>query len=264
MTGFSADWLRRREPFDAAARDMTLARRFAIELGDARNRPRRLVDLAAGSGASFRALAPLIAGDQDWLLVDNDPLLIAAQAAQIKRWSAANGWQCEAFSGGLSVRAGSAEWRARSCTLDLAQGVEQVHFAECDGVTTSAFLDLVSAAWLEQLRAVLVRNSLPLLATLTVDGRRAWAPSLPADVRIDRAFRQHQSRDKGFGPAQGGLAAQDLGSRLTAEGYEVTTARSDWRIGAAHRDMLLHMVEESAARGDTALRGPWAARPPTP
>jgi hypothetical protein len=111
----------------------------------------------------------------------------------------------------------------------------------------SAFLDLVSAAWLERLCAVLVRSSLPLLATLTIDGRREWHPSLPADAHVDRAFRQHQSRDKGFGPALGALAAGHLGDCLTAEGYAVATARSDWRIGPEHRQMLLRMAEESAA-----------------
>jgi hypothetical protein len=247
MSGFAADWLHTREPFDAAARDNELARRFAIALSDGRDTPRRIIDLAAGSGASFRALAQLIGGDQDWLLVDNDPLLIAAQAAEIARWSLAHGWHCEESRGGVWVRTGSAVWRARSQTVDLSGALEQIRFAACHGATMSAFLDLVSAAWLERLCAVLARSSLPLLATLSVDGRRVWHPSLPADADIDRAFRQHQSRDKGFGPAQGGLAAAYLAARLTAEGYAVDIARSDWRIGAGDREMLLHMVEESAA-----------------
>ena len=97
MSGFKADWLQRREPFDAAARDRDLARRFGAVLGDGQNKPRRIVDLAAGSGANFRALAPLLGGDQDWLLVDHDPLLIAAQAAEIARWSTRNGWHCQEF-----------------------------------------------------------------------------------------------------------------------------------------------------------------------
>lgn len=245
MSGFDADWLRRREPFDTAARDENLARRFGRALGDGHGKPLRIVDLAAGSGASFRVLAPLLGRDQDWVLVDHDPLLIAAQAAEIASWATSNGWRCEEATGEVLVRTGTANWRARSRTLDLA--VEQIDLAACDGVTTTAFLDLVSNAWLDRFCDALARNSVPLLATLTVDGRREWQPALPADARIDEAFRRHQSGDKGFGPAQGGLAATYLADRLALRGYEVTTAHSDWRIGAEHREMLLQMVDESTA-----------------
>ena len=247
MSGFTADWLQLREPFDAAARNIDLARQFGAALGNAQGRPRRIVDLAAGSGASFRALAPLLGGDQDWLLVDHDPSLIAAQAVEIERWSTRNGWQCDEGSGEVVVRPGTADWRARAHTLDLAHCLEQVDLADCDGVTTTAFLDLVSTAWLDRLCSLLTRGGLPLLATLTVDGRRVWHPSLPVDMRVEHAFRDHQSGDKGFGPAHGSLAAAYLVNRLAAQGYKVTTARSDWRIGAQHREMLLHMVEGSAA-----------------
>ena len=247
MSGFKVDWLQRREPFDAAARDRDLARQFGAVLGEMQNKPRRIVDLAAGSGASFRALAPLLGVDQDWLLVDHDASLIAAQAAEIARWSTRNGWHCREFDGGMLVQTGTADWCARAHALDLAHCMDQLDFAACDGVTTTAFLDLVSTAWLERLCGLLTRSGLPLLATLTVDGRREWHPSAPADVRVHHAFRHHQSWDKGFGPAQGGLATTYLADRLAAQGYEITTAHSDWRIGPEHRDMLLQMIEESTA-----------------
>ena len=247
MSGFKLDWLQRREPFDAAARDRDLAHRFGAMLGEMQGKPRRIVDLAAGSGASFRALAPLLGVDQDWLLVDHDASLIEAQAAEIARWSARNGWHCREFDGGILVRTGTADWRARTHTLDLAHCMDQLDLAACDGVTTNAFLDLVSTTWLEQLCGLLARSHLPLLATLTVDGRREWHPAAAADVRVDHAFRHHQSGDKGFGPAQGGLATACLADCLAARGYEIATAHSDWRIGAEHREMLTQMVGESTA-----------------
>jgi hypothetical protein len=247
MSGFAADWLRQREPFDAAARDPDLARRFGAALSHRQNKARRIVDLAAGSGANFRALAPLVGGDQDWLLVDHDPSLIAAQAAEIARWSKREGWHCEEFDGGLLVQTGAARWQVRAQQLNLAQLLEQVEFAACDGVTTAAFLDLVSPAWLERLCGLLTRRSLPLLATLTVDGRRRWQPPLPADQHMNNAFLRHQSTDKGFGCAVGNRATTYLAECLALQGYEVNTANSDWRIGVEHREMLRQMVEEAAA-----------------
>lgn len=247
MSGFDADWLRLREPFDAAARDGDLARRFGAALGIGQQEPRRIVDLAAGTGANFRALAPRLGGDQDWLLVDHDPLLIAAQAAEIASWSRAQGRHCRTVSGGVEVDSGFGRWCARARTLDLAQRLEEVDFTACEGVTTAAFLDLVSAAWLDRLCTLLIRARVPVLATLTVDGRRQWHPPLPADLALDDAFRRHQAGDKGFGPAQGALAAPYLANRLAARGYKITTARSDWRIATAHSDMLLRMIDESTA-----------------
>jgi hypothetical protein len=247
MSGFSADWLQTREPFDAAARDPALARRFGEALGDGQHGPRRIIDLAAGSGANFRVLAPLLGGDQDWLLVDHDPLLIAAQATEIARWAAHAGWRCGNSDSGLLVETGTARWCVRTRQLDLAQDLEQLALTEADGVTTTAFLDLVSPAWLDRLADTLARANRPLLATLTVDGRRLWHPALPADARIQTAFQQHQGGDKGFGPSLGIGATAYLADRLAATGSAVQTARSDWRIGGEHREMLAQMVTESAA-----------------
>lgn len=247
MSGFSPDWLRRREPFDAAARDQALARRFGEALGDGQRGPRRIVDLAAGSGVNFRVLAPLLGGDQDWLLVDHDPVLLASQPMEIARWAVRQGWHCQDTDGALLVATGSARWQVRSRALDLAQDLERLALDDCDGVTTTAFLDLVSAAWLDRLADRLAQAQRPLLATLTVDGRRVWHPALPADTRIQDAFQQHQSGDKGFGPALGGSATAYLADRLKAKGHAVQTARSDWRIAGEDREMLAQMVTESAA-----------------
>ena len=247
MNKFAADWLQRRAPFDAAARSRDLAVRFGSALAGVSGAPRRVVDLAAGSGANFIALAPLIPGDQDWLLIDNDALLLAAQGSEIAGWCERAGWRCRKIGGDLEIDAGTGFWRVRSQCLDLAQSLEQIDFAACDGITTAAFLDLVSAAWLDRLLGLLVHHARPLLAMLTVDGRRLWRPAHPVDARIDDAFARHQARDKGFGPALGARAVPYLAEGLARNGYAASTAPSDWQIGTVHTGMLLQMVQESAA-----------------
>jgi hypothetical protein len=247
VSRFAADWLRRRDPFDAAARNRELGRRFGAALANERGGPRRIIDLAAGLGANFMALAPLIGDDQEWLLIDNDSSLLAAQAEEIARWSEREGWRCRNIDKGVLVETATDNWRVSAQRLDLAQSLEQIDFAACDGITTSAFLDLVSAAWLDRLCGLLTRYARPLLAMLTVDGRRVWHPSQLGDVSIHDSFLRHQTGDKGFGPALGCLAVNYLAGSLTARGYAVSTVCSDWRITAEHREMLLQMVEESAA-----------------
>jgi hypothetical protein len=265
MSEFNLEWLRQRAPFDAAARSRDLSRRFGAALAPAGDAPRRIVDLAAGSGANFMALAPFISGDQEWLLIDSDAALIAAQAGEIARWSRNAGWRCSDRAEHVLVEAGTGNWRARALELDLARSLERTDLAASDGVTSAAFLDLVSADWIDRLCALLARHRRPFLAALTVDGRREWQPALPGDTRIEAAFARHQRRDKGFGPALGARAASYLAHRLAREGYEVSIARSNWQIGAEHFEMLLRMAEASAAAareaepGAAALCTAWSA-----
>ena len=56
MTGFSADWLALREPYDIGARNPHVLDAVVASL--AGNNQVRIVDLACGTGSTVRALAP--------------------------------------------------------------------------------------------------------------------------------------------------------------------------------------------------------------
>ena len=245
--GFSADWLRLREPLDLAARSQALAQGFKAALKPRDGEPLRLIDLAAGAGANFRALAPVLAGDQDWTLVDHDPLLLKAQRAEITRWAQQHGWGCVDDGNVLQIDAVTVRWQVRGQQLDLAGDLERIDLNGCDGLVTTAFLDLVSTAWLDRLCALLAQVPRPLLATLTVDGRRTWATARASDDFITESFLSHQAGDKGFGESLGGQAAPYLANTLAQHGFQVSLEESDWRIGAEHGEMLRAMAEEAAA-----------------
>lgn len=242
--GFAADWLALREPFDAKARNRDLATRFATALNQ--KAEKKLIDLGAGTGANFRYLAPLIGGDQHWRLIDHDPRLLALQVDTIAHWAAQAGWRHERHRDGIAIFSDDGCWRVQGEALDLARELEKIDLRDIDGVTTTAFLDLVSAQWLDRLAAWLAANRCALLVTLSVDGRRVWQPALDGDALIDQAFRDHQAGDKGFGDALGNEAAFVLADHLRARGYDTTVARSDWQIDAAHPMMLNRMATEAA------------------
>src|SRR5439155_27096120 len=68
MSGFSADWLMLREPYDLRARNLTVL--VAVETS---LRPRsqvQIVDLASGTGSTLRALSPRLPKRQNWTLID--------------------------------------------------------------------------------------------------------------------------------------------------------------------------------------------------
>lgn len=257
VTGFSLDWLRLRAPADRAARDLNLARRFAAALRRPGERPLRLVDLGSGTGANARALAPLIGGDQDWLLVDDDAALLEACAAEHIAWAAREGWRVERSGDAVLVEAEGARWRFAPRRIDIARALGAALAESPDGITFGALADLVSAGWIDDLAVEIERRRVPLLSALAADGRRRWQPPDATDEALRDAVHRHQRRDKGFGPALGGAATVYLGARMAAAGCAVTTAASDWRLDAGQSGLLAAVID--AERGAASAERPEAA-----
>jgi hypothetical protein len=252
---FGLDWLRLREPHDLGARSRTLARQFGAAVrARAGNETASVVDLGAGSGANFRALAPLISGGQDWRLVDHDRVLLGHQAAEIAQWARGQGWRVTHGSGIVTVATGSAHWRAYSVELDLARDLAALPLS-VHGVTCAALLDLVSAAWLGQLADRVTAAHAPFLAALNVDGRRDWTPPHSDDAAIASALARHQHGNKGFGPALGADAVAAAWALLGARGYRVMSAAGAWRIGADDGAMLAELIDGTAAAAAKADPG---------
>jgi len=204
MSGFSAQWLALREPYDLRARNTTVLDAVAAAF---RDQPAvAVVDLACGAGASLRAIGPRLPSRQSWRLVDNDLGLLARTAAL-------------AQPPRLSVAAQA---------VDLARDLELALDGPLDLVNCSALLDLVSAPWLERLVVEAAARRLPVYAALSYDGRATLGPSDAFDAEMVAAVNRHQRRDKGFGPALGPDAAALAVSRFEEVGYGVVQGRSDW------------------------------------
>lgn len=265
MSKFSRAWLKLRESADLAARDPGLARRFAAALPRRVDRPVCLVDLGAGSGANCRALLPRIAGDQDWILVERDPDLIAAQSEEFTLWARRQGYPILAGGAHLTISVGESRWTVRNEFIDLARDLRALEALDADGVTAAAFFDLVSASWFDRFATMLADRRMPFLTALTVDGRRVWDPPLAEDAELFAAFGRHQTRDKGFGPALGGATVRHLASALAANGFALTEAASDWCLSAHDHNLIAELIrgETGAAReagADAMLVANWEAR----
>jgi hypothetical protein len=213
MSGFSAEWLALREPYDLRARNAAVLAAVAAAFSD---QPAvAVVDLACGAGASLRAIGPHLPPRQSWRLVDNDLGLLARTAGL-------------AQPPHLSVQA-----RA----VDLARDLEPALDGPLDLITCSALLDLVSEPWLERLAVEAAARRLPVYAALSYDGRAALAPSAAFDAEMVAAVNRHQRRDKGFGPALGPQAAALAVARFEAVGYRVVQGRSDWVFGPGDKSI---------------------------
>ena len=200
---FAATWLEQRERADHAARARALLPALADWLPE---RPLTIADLGAGSGSNLRYLGPRLAPAQHWVLIDQDSGLLDTAASPAPRIT-------------LAPRAG--DLAAAALPADLAP----------DLVTASALLDLVSEPWLEALASRCRERRSAVLLALSVDGEIGAEPADAADPAVFALVQAHQRRDKGFGPALGGVAARTAETVFRAAGYRTWLSPSPWRLG---------------------------------
>ena len=238
MSGFTADWLALREPADAGARalSVTCVAVDALPTGIV-----RAVDLATGTGANVRYLAPHLPPAQDWLLVDDDERLLSELPAHMSR----------------SALPREARIECRRVDLSNLESTDIVEGRAL--VTASALLDLVSESWVAALASRCRRARAVVLLALTYNGRISFAPPEPADDIVRLLVNRHQHTDKGFGPALGPDATARAEEHFIGLGYDVTRAPSDWVLTINERALQQQLLDGWAAAA-TAIEGSEAPR----
>jgi len=243
----SSGWLDLREPADAAARAVDLVEHLGRRLPT--GAPLRIHDLACGSGAMGRWLAPLLPGPQRWIGHDRDADLLGIAAARPPRRSA----------DGLAVTFEPACSDIRM----LAAG----DLAGAALITASALLDLLTADELDGVVDLCIAVGCPALLTLSVAGRVSLAPADPLDQRMASAFDAHQRRLTAGGRLLGPDAVPAAVAGFRRRGAaEVLTSPSPWRLGAADADLTAEWLAgwvgaacehepRLAGRADAYLRG---------
>jgi SAM-dependent methyltransferase len=242
MSGFSAEWLALREPYDLAARNPVVLGAVADAFRDQTSVS--VVDLACGTGSTLRAICGHLPLRQSWRLVDND-LGLLARAARLER---------------------PPEINVVTRPVDLVRDLELALEGPLDLIVMSALLDLVSLEWLDRLAIEAAARRLPVYAALTYDGRTALEPKESVDSEILTCFNTHQRTDKGFGPALGPTAAERAIERFEHFGFRVAQGRSDWVLQPRDRPIQealfagwAELVTQSTAASSPAASA-WLAR----
>jgi hypothetical protein len=217
VSGFSAEWLSLREPIDQRSRNPEIL--AAIEQHFRGRDSIAAIDLASGRGSVMRALTPRLPPRQDWHLIDDEQALLR------------------------DATGGTGTIHTYSRLANLAEAIEDILGTDADLVVSSAFIDLVSDAWLDRLVQKTMARRLPVYLAMSYDGQGECDPRHPLDDAVFAAFDRHQQRDKGFGPALGPMAGAAAARKFTAAGYEVTRGRADWRLARTERDVQRMMVE---------------------
>ena len=209
----SSSWLDLREGADAAARSRALVGHLLRRLPA--GGPLLIHDLACGSGAMGRWLAPLLPGPQRWVLRDRDPDLLALAAAN-----------------GPGQAADGAAVVVETRLSDITQ-LDEDEFAGATLITASALLDLLTGDELAALIHACAGAGVPVLFTLSVTGRVHLTPADQLDSRVAAAFDAHQRRLTPRGRLLGPDAVGATVEEFRRLGAEVIVRPSPWRLSAA-------------------------------
>jgi hypothetical protein len=232
----SSSWLELRERADAAARARELVGRLRhrVPAGD----PWLIHDLACGSGAMGRWLAPLLPGPQRWVLHDRDADLLALAAANAP-----------------GPAADGAEVAVETRVSDVTQ-LGPDDFAGATLVTASALLDLLTWDELTALIHACIGPGCPVLFALSVTGRVQLLPPDPLDARVAAAFDAHQRRTTPRGRLLGPDAMEAAVECFRRLGAEVVVRPSPWRLGTTESDLAVEWLTgwmDAACQQDPAL-----------
>jgi hypothetical protein len=218
----SPGWLDLREAADAAARARGL-------VGQLRHHAPAdgawlIHDLACGSGSMGRWLAPLLPGEQHWILHDRDRDLLALADAN-RPGPALDGEEVVV------------ETRLSDVTR-----LGPDDFAGATLVTASALLDLLTWDELASLVHAWAGSRCPVLLTLSVSGRVQLLPAEPLDALIAAAFDAHQRRLTPRGRLLGPDAVEAAVEGFRRLGAEVLLRPSPWRLGAVDNELAVEWL----------------------
>lgn len=243
----SPDWLDLRWAADLEARDRgaaglleALVAHLRGSAGD--DRPVRVVDVGAGTGANRRYLSARLPFEQEWVCVDHDRELL-----DHPRHDGAH--------------------RIHGCLQDLPGelGALQGPGGAPTVVVANAVLDVLTTADLAALADCVVATGGLALLSLSVTGQVRWEPTDPADDLLARGFDDHQRRGGRPGPD----APAVLTRMLQERGLRVLTARTPWDLpgpDGRHRELLERWLAERVADaighdpGSGAVLRGWHAR----
>lgn len=217
----SPSWLDLREAADAAAR----ARELVAELQRRLPPESWLIhDLACGSGAMGRWLAPLLSGPQRWLLQDRDADLLELAAVHVP-----------------GPAADGAEVAVETRVSDITR-LGPDAFAGATLVTASALLDLLTWDELTALIDACFVAGCPVLFALSVTGHVQLLPPDPLDARLAAAFNAHQRRETPRGRLLGPDAVNAAAEGFRRLGAEVIVRPSPWRLGATESELAVEWL----------------------
>jgi hypothetical protein len=259
------DWLRLREPIDAASRSETLTNKIAST--SANNQTLHVLDLATGTGSNLRYLASRLQCKQHWLAIDKNQELLENLPQLTASLASDHHFDVNTKANQWIINSAQLECHIETQCMDLNSLDIAKIFEGQNLVTASALLDLVSEQWLRTIAERSRSVEAAALFAITYTGRSSCLPQEPEDELVRSLLNQHQLNDKGLGGPAAGPAAVECAAQCFIEaGYHVQTEPSDWVLGNKEKELQRQLVESWAEAAiemsprDTSIIRDWLAK----
>lgn len=233
------DWLRDRYGFDSIARCKHLE---AVVLSHFHERRFiGILDVGAGLGANTRYYGGLLACDQEWILVEEDPSLARTCLSDLTRWAESNGWDYRPLPEGLEIRGRDKRIMIHLVETSICNVGGLVDLSSVDLATANAVFDLLSEGQLTSFLSELCCFGIPIFATMNYRSMR-FQPQQERDAAYIGVYERHMQRPRDVGCAVGRDCSDMMITCLEGMGYEVRSGSSTWIITSADRKMLRSML----------------------
>jgi hypothetical protein len=222
-----------------------------------------VLDLHAGTGATLRALAPILAQDQAWTLYVRDGAEEALARDHLTRWAPA----AQPTEDGLFIERQGQKIAVRFKLHDVVAAGGALAEPPPSLVVIDEDLMRYPAAVIRKLVAILADRRSVMHARLVYDGRLKLQPHHAADGAFTAALHRQLMRDAGQGEAMGPQAANELSEQLRLSDYSVIEGGSPLHLRAAEAPLIRAVQTELAdaqrlvAKGHDKMIDSWLARP---
>lgn len=222
-----------------------------------------VLDLHAGTGATLRALAPILAPDQAWTLYARDASEERLARDHLTRWAP----DARITEDGLSIERQGQRISVRFRQHDVVAAGGALAEPPPDLVVIDGDLMRYPRDVIRRLVKILAERRSVVHARLVYDGRLKLQPHHAADGAFTAALHRRFMRDDGHGEATGPLSASELAEQLRLSDYSVIEGASPLHLRAGEAPLIRAVQKELAeaqraiAKGHDKMIDAWLARP---
>jgi hypothetical protein len=222
-----------------------------------------VLDLHAGTGATLRALAPILAPDQAWTLYARTQSEEALARDHLTRWAP----DARTTDDGLFIERQGQKIAVRFKRHDVVAAGGALAEPPPDLVVIDDDLMRYPRDVIRRVVATLANRRSVIHARLVYDGRLKLQPHHAADGAFTAALHRRLMRDSGHGEATGPLAANELAEQLRHSDYSVIEGPSPLHLRAAEAPLIRAVAKELAeaqrlvAKGHDRMIDTWLERP---
>ncbi|MBN4081253.1 hypothetical protein JYT44_02690 [Caldithrix abyssi] len=235
----SLGWQQERFPFDAFARNQKIEKIFLNYF--TRKTSLKIVDVGSGLAANTRYSSENFPFDQDWTLIENDPIILENCLQTLIEWAKERQWPYVHSPNELELYTPNKYIHikiVRGSFMDLDKLVD---LSEIDLITASAVFDLFSKNQFRTFAHILASHRLPLFTTLNYLSM-VFEPQGTEDHKYIKYYENHMTQPREFGSKMGPYCSQNMTKILENVGYHITTGSSNWLINSKNSKMMNYLL----------------------